>query len=60
MLTLSGIFMGLTFAVFAMYGIAASYFRRHLIDRPKVTRRIQKAFALGYVGIGVGLAATHR
>ena len=60
MLTLSGIFMALTFVVFAMYGLAASFFRRHLIDRAKVTRRIQKGFALGYVGIGVGLATTHR
>lgn len=60
MLTLSGIFMALTFVVFAAYGLAASFFRRHLIDRPKVTRRIQKGFALGYLGIGLGLATTHR
>lgn len=60
MLTLSGIFMALTFVVFAMYGLAASFFRRHLVDRPTVTRRLQKGFALGYLGIGVGLATTHR
>ena len=60
MLTLSGIFMALTFVVFAMYGLAASFFRRHLVDRPTVTRRLQRSFALGYLGIGVGLASTHR
>ena len=60
MLTLSGIFMALTLLVFAVYGLAASFFRRHLVERPTITRRIQKGFALGYVGIGVGLATTHR
>jgi threonine/homoserine/homoserine lactone efflux protein len=60
MLTLSGIFMALTLLVFAVYGLAASFFRTHLVERPALTRRIQKGFALGYVGIGVGLATTHR
>ena len=60
MLRLSGIFMALTLLVFAVYGLAASFFRRHLVERPTITRRIQKGFALGYVGIGVGLATTHR
>ena len=60
MLTLSGIFMALTLLVFAVYGLAASFFRRHLVERPALTRRIQKGFALGYAGIGVGLATTHR
>jgi len=60
MLTLSGVFMALTLLVFAGYGLAASFFRTHLVERPALTRRIQKGFALGYVGIGVGLAATHR
>jgi threonine/homoserine/homoserine lactone efflux protein len=60
MLTLSGIFMALTLLVFAVYGLAASFFRTHLVERPALTRRIQKGSALGYVGIGVGLAATHR
>ena len=60
MLTLGGIFMALTFLVFAVYGLAASFFRTHLIERPALTRRIEKGFALGYVGIGVGLATNHR
>jgi len=60
MLTLSGIFMVLTLLVFAVYGLAASFFPTHLVERPALTRRIQKGFALGYVGIGVGLATTHR
>lgn len=60
MLTLSGIFMALTLLVFAVYGLAASFFRLHLVERPTITRRIQKGLALGYVGIGVGLATTHR
>src|SRR5450759_3157392 len=60
MLTLSGIFMALTLLVFAVYGLAASFFRTHLVERPALTRRIQKGFALGYVGIGFGLPTTHR
>ena len=60
MLTLSGAFMAITFVVFAGYGLAASFFRRSLVERPTITRRLQKGFALGYVGIGVGLATTHR
>jgi len=59
MLTLSGAFTALTFVVFAGYGLAASFFRRSLVERPTITRRIQKGFALG-VGVGVGLATTHR
>jgi threonine/homoserine/homoserine lactone efflux protein len=60
MLALSGTFMALTLVVFAAYGLAASFFRHHLVERPTLTRRIQKGFALSYVGIGVGLATTHR
>ena len=59
-LTFSFLSLALTLVVFAVYGLAASFFRRHLVERPSVTRRIQKGFALGYVGIGGGLATTHR
>jgi threonine/homoserine/homoserine lactone efflux protein len=60
MLALSGVFMALTFVVFAGYGLASSYLRRHVIERPRLVRRVQRTFALGYLGIGVQLAAAHR
>jgi threonine/homoserine/homoserine lactone efflux protein len=57
---LSGLFMAMTFVVFVGYGIFASYLRRHLLDRPKVVRRLQRAFSLSYLGLGAKLATTHR
>lgn len=60
MLALSGVFMALTFVVFAGYGLASSHLRRHVIERPRLVRRVQRTFALGYLGIGVQLAAAHR
>ena len=60
MLALSGLFMALTFVVFAGYGLASSYLRRHFIERPRLVRRVQRVFAVGFLGIGVQLATAHR
>lgn len=57
---LSGLFMAMTFVVFVGYGVFASYLRVHLIDRPQVVRRLQRAFSLSYLGLGAKLATTHR
>ncbi len=60
MVALSGTFMALTFVVFTGYGLASSFLRRHVVERPRLVRRVQRAFALGYLGIGVQLASAHR
>jgi threonine/homoserine/homoserine lactone efflux protein len=60
MLTLSGVFMAMTFVVFAGYGVFAAAARRHLIDRPRVVRRIRQAFAASFVALGAKLATTAR
>jgi threonine/homoserine/homoserine lactone efflux protein len=60
MLALSGVFMAMTFVVFAGYGVFAAAARRHLIDRPRVVRRIRQAFAASFVALGAKLATTAR
>jgi threonine/homoserine/homoserine lactone efflux protein len=60
MLTLSAVFMAMTFVVFVGYGLLASAMRRHVIAKPRVVRRIQRTFALSYIGIGAKLATAHR
>lgn len=60
MVALSGTFMALTFVVFTGYGLASSFLRRHVVEHPRLVRRVQRAFALGYLGIGVQLASAHR
>ncbi len=60
MLTLSAVFMGMTFVVFAGYGLFASAMRKHVVSKPRIVRRIQRTFSASYVGLGVKLATTHR
>lgn len=54
------IFMGLTFAVFAVYGFAAGWLRRFVIGRPAVMRGIDIGFALTFVGLAAMLALTQQ
>jgi threonine/homoserine/homoserine lactone efflux protein len=60
LLALSGTFMAMTFVVFVAYGIGAAALRRHVIERPRVVRRMRRLFAASFVGLGVKLAATSR
>lgn len=60
LLLLSGVFMAMTFIVFVVYGVAAAAVRRHVIERPKVIRRVRQLFAASFVGLGIKLAATRR
>lgn len=60
LLTLSAVFMGMTFAVFTCYGVFAASVRRHLVDRPAIVTRIRKVFAASFVALGVRLAVTTR
>jgi threonine/homoserine/homoserine lactone efflux protein len=46
--------------VFAIYGVCAAAARRHIIERPKVIRRLRRAFAASFAGLGIRLAVTSR
>ena len=60
MLLLSGIFMLMTFVVFAVYGIFAASMRRFILNRPRIINAIRKSFALTFVALSAKLAATSR
>jgi threonine/homoserine/homoserine lactone efflux protein len=60
MLTLSAVFMLMTFVVFALYGAFAAFMRGHVLSRPTVLKWLRFAFAAGFVGLGIKLAASQR
>lgn len=60
MLALSGIFMRMTFVVFVAYGAFAAAARQHVLARPHVVRRLQRAFSVAFVGLAAKLATTQR
>ena len=60
MVQLSGIFMLLTFVVFAAYGIFAASVRSHVTSRPKVMAWLRRFFAGSFVALGVKLAFTQQ
>jgi threonine/homoserine/homoserine lactone efflux protein len=60
MLNLSGVFMAMTFAVFAIYGLFAASVRDKVISRPIVLTWMRRSFAAAFVGLGIKLALTQR
>ncbi|MGO4436587.1 LysE family translocator [Rhizobium sp. RAF56] len=60
MLSLSGVFMAMTFAVFATYGIFAASMRDHVISRPNVIAWMRRTFAGAFVVLGLRLALAER
>ncbi|MCA0272526.1 MAG: LysE family translocator [Proteobacteria bacterium] len=56
MLWLSLVFMAMTFAVFAVYGLAAARFRAHVLSRPAVVTALRRIFAAGFAALGLRLA----
>lgn len=60
MLTLSPVFMAMTFVVFAVYGVFAASVRRHVVGRPRVVQWLRRGFAVSFVGLGAKLAVTSR
>jgi threonine/homoserine/homoserine lactone efflux protein len=60
MLTLSGVFMAMTFAVFAVYGLCAAAVRDHVISRPSVLVWMRRTFAAAFVALGAKLATAER
>lgn len=60
MLSLSAIFMLITFIVFALYGTFAAFVRSHILSAPNILQWMRITFASGFVGLAVKLAASHR
>lgn len=60
MLVLSGVFMAMTFLVFAAYGVFAAAVRDSVLSRPRLVNRIRKAFAFTFVALSARLAVDSR
>ena len=56
MIMLSAVFMGMTFLVFALYGILASGISAYLINSSRAVKRLQQAFAAVLALFAVKLA----
>lgn len=60
MLEMSGVFMAMTFVVFAVYGLFAAGVRDHVLSRPRVMLWLRRTFAAAFVALGAKLALTER
>lgn len=60
MILLSAVFMGITFIVFALYGILASGVSAYLMNSSKVVKRLQQAFAVILAGFALNLALSEK
>jgi len=60
MLLLSGVFMAMTFVVFAGYGAVAGLLRDRVLSRPRLVDRIRKTFAVSFAALGGRLAVESR
>ncbi|OAN36084.1 LysE family translocator [Mycolicibacterium iranicum] len=60
MLSLSAVFMAMTFVVFAAYGAFAAGVRTHVIRRPRVVTWMRRTFAATYVALAARMAVTSR
>ncbi|MEV6714503.1 LysE family translocator [Lentzea sp. NPDC051208] len=58
MVTLSAVFMALTFAVFAVYGVFAASMRDRVLARPRVMVWLRRFFAASFAALGLKLALT--
>ena len=60
MLGLSAVFMLVTFAVFAVYGVFAATVRRHVISRPRVVAWMRRVFGGTFLALAGRLALADR
>lgn len=56
LLRLGAVFMAVTFAVFALYGMCAAAVRDRVLARPGVLTGLRRVFAVCFVGLGARLA----
>lgn len=60
MLLLSGIFMAMTFVVFAIYGLLAHSFRAAVMNSTRVQNWMRRSFAGAFAGLGLNLALSEQ
>jgi threonine/homoserine/homoserine lactone efflux protein len=60
MLSLSAVFMLMTFVVFVGYGLFAASVRNQVISRPRILTWMRRTFAGAFVALGVKLALADR
>lgn len=60
MLGLSAVFMLVTFAVFALYGVFAAAVRRQVISRPRIVTWMRRAFGGAFIALAGRLAVADR
>ncbi len=60
MITLSVVFMAMTFVVFIAYGLCASGVRHQVISSPKIILWLQRSFAIIFAALGLRLAAAEQ
>ena len=60
MLELGGLFMGMTLAIFVLYGLLAAAVRDRVLSRPRVTTWLRRVFAGSFAALGARLALTDR
>jgi threonine/homoserine/homoserine lactone efflux protein len=60
LLTLGGVFMAMTFAIFVIYGLLANAFRKAVIEAPRVQAWLRRSFAAAFAGLAVNLAFAER
>jgi threonine/homoserine/homoserine lactone efflux protein len=60
MLELSGVFMAMTFVIFAVYGVFAAAMRERVVSSPSVMAWMRRTFAAAFVMLGARLALTER
>ncbi|MBK1689220.1 LysE family translocator [Rubrivivax gelatinosus] len=60
LLALAGVFMAMTFAVFAVYGALAHALRARVIGSARVQAWLRRGFAATFAGLGLRLATSDR
>lgn len=56
LLTLSALFMAMTFAVFVVYGLVAHALRRHVMGSARVQQGLRRGFSAAFAALGARLA----
>ena len=56
LLTLSGVFMAMTFAVFVVCGLLVTAFRAAVLESPRVQAWLRRSFAAAFAGLAINLA----
>lgn len=60
LMTLSAVFMVMTFLVFVLYGLLANVFRKSVIDSPRVQGWMRRSFSAAFAALGLNLAFADR